>query len=41
MESPKSAAIRLRDTGQWQCFYTDCSILEGQVGGGVYSEQLD
>jgi len=23
------------------CFYTDSSKLEGQVGGGVYSEELD
>jgi len=23
------------------CFYTDGSKLEGQVSGGVYSEQLD
>jgi len=95
MERAKSAAIRLRDTGQWKaefyghakilqhdksipkitdqcksieyshtpfealipdreeweqgrpgttdaiCFYTDGFILEGQVGGGVYSEQFD
>jgi len=92
MERAKSAAIRLRDTGQWKngnakilqhdktipkitdlcksieyshtpfealipdreeleqgrpgtpdaiCFYTDGSKLEGHVGGGVYSEQLD
>jgi len=85
MERAKSAAIRLRDTGQWKAkfyghaktlqhdksipnitdllksieyshtpfdslipdreewngFYTDGSKLERQVGGGVYSEQLD
>jgi len=95
MEGAKSAAIRLRDTGQWKAqfyghakilqhhksipkitdlcksieyshtpfealisdrgerdlgrpgttdairFYTDGSKLEGHVGGGVYSEQLD
>jgi len=23
------------------CFYTDGSKLEGHVGGGIYSEQLD
>jgi len=28
-------------TTEATCFYTDGSKLEGQVGGGVYSEKLD
>jgi len=41
MERAKSAAIRLRDTGDRKAQFYEPTGHDRQVGGGVYSEQLD